>query len=100
MAFLPSAQRKKIGGVASSSFEPVRHLTPMLSLDNSYNAQDILAWHARCAKTLGRDDFEMIVESKIDGVSCSLKYQDGILVQGATRGDGKIGEDITVKGNG
>ena len=86
---------QKIGGVASSSFEPVEHLTPMLSLDNSYNAEDILAWHARCAKALGRDDFEMVVESKIDGVSCSLKYQDGILVQGATRGDGKVGEDIT-----
>ena len=91
-AFSPT---QKIGGVASSSFAPVQHLTPMLSLDNSYNAEDILAWHARCAKTLGRDDFEMIVESKIDGVSCSLKYQDGILVQGSTRGDGKIGEDIT-----
>ena len=86
---------QKIGGVASSSFEPVRHLTPMLSLDNSYNAEDILAWHTRCAKALGRDDFEMIVESKIDGVSCSLKYENGVLVQGSTRGDGKIGEDIT-----
>ena len=91
-AFSPT---QKIGGVASSSFEPVQHLTPMLSLDNSYNADDILAWHARSAKALGSDDFEMVVESKIDGVSCSLKYQDGILVQGATRGDGKIGEDIT-----
>jgi DNA ligase (NAD+) len=91
-AFSPT---QKIGGVASSSFEPVRHLTPMLSLDNSYNEDDILAWHARCAKALNCDNFEMIVESKIDGVSCSLKYQDGILVQGATRGDGKIGEDIT-----
>lgn len=91
-AFSPT---QKIGGAASSSFAPVQHLTPMLSLDNSYNAQDILAWHARCAKALGRDDFEMIVESKIDGVSCSLKYEDGILVQGSTRGDGKIGEDIT-----
>lgn len=86
---------QKIGGVASSSFAPVRHLTPMLSLDNSYNAEDILAWHARAVKALGRDDFEMIVESKIDGVSCSLKYENGVLVQGSTRGDGKIGEDIT-----
>lgn len=90
-----SSPTQKIGGVASSSFAPVEHLTPMLSLDNSYNAEDILAWHERCAKVLGRDDFEMIVESKIDGVSCSLKYQDGIFIQGATRGDGKIGEDIT-----
>lgn len=90
-----SSPTQKIGGVASSSFAPVEHLTPMLSLDNSYNAQDILAWHERCAKALGRNDFEMIVESKIDGVSCSLKYENGILVQGSTRGDGKIGEDIT-----
>ena len=90
-----SSPTQKIGGVASSSFEPVEHLTPMLSLDNSYNAQDILVWHERCAKALGRNDFEMIVESKIDGVSCSLKYENGILVQGSTRGDGKIGEDIT-----
>ena len=91
-AFSPT---QKIGGAASSSFAPVQHLTPMLSLDNSYNAQDILAWHARSAKVLGKDDFEMIVESKIDGVSCSLKYEDGVLVQGSTRGDGKTGEDIT-----
>ncbi|MBQ4493375.1 MAG: NAD-dependent DNA ligase LigA [Elusimicrobiaceae bacterium] len=90
-----SSPTQKIGGVASSSFEPVEHLTPMLSLDNSYNAQDILDWHARCAKALGCSDFEMIVESKIDGVSCSLKYENGLLVQGSTRGDGKIGEDIT-----
>ena len=58
-----SSPTQKIGGVASSSFAPVEHLTPMLSLDNSYNAEDILAWHERCAKALGRDDFEMIVEN-------------------------------------
>ncbi len=86
---------QRVGGKASSSFAEVTHRVPMLSLDNSYNEADIRAWHERTAKNLQTDSFEMVVESKIDGVSCSLTYENGILVQAASRGDGKVGEDIT-----
>lgn len=86
---------QQVGGRASRAFEPVRHAVPMMSLDNSYSADEIREWHERTAKILGTQSFEMVVEGKIDGVSCSLTYQDGRLVQAASRGDGKIGEDIT-----
>lgn len=86
---------QRVGGKAGKSFRQVTHAVPMMSLDNSYNAQDIRAWHERAAKLLGTCVFEMVAEAKIDGVSCSLTYENGHLVQAATRGDGKIGEDIT-----
>lgn len=86
---------QRIGGKASKSFAQITHAVPMMSLDNSYSANDILAWHERTAKTLQRHDFDMVLEAKIDGVSCSLTYQDGQLIRAASRGDGKIGEDIT-----
>ncbi len=86
---------QRIGGIASSSFAPAPHLTPMMSLDNTYNEEDIRAWHERTAKNLNRNNFEMAVESKIDGVSISLTYTDSVLTKAATRGDGKTGEDVT-----
>ncbi len=86
---------QQVGGRASRAFSAVQHKVPMMSLDNSYNADDIREWHERTVKLLGRDTFEMVIEGKIDGVSCSLTYQDGHLVQAASRGDGKVGEDIT-----
>ena len=86
---------QKIGGRASPSFAPVVHRTPMMSLDNSYNAEDVRAWHERCAKILSSSSFDMVLEAKIDGVSCSLTYIDGVLTTAASRGDGKTGEDIT-----
>lgn len=86
---------QQVGGKASKSFTQVIHAVPMLSLDNSYNAQDIRAWHERAAKILQTHHFEMVVEAKIDGVSCSLTYENGSLVQAASRGDGEVGEDIT-----
>jgi len=86
---------QRVGGKAGSAFAEVVHKVPMMSLDNSYSADDIRAWYERTAKTLGSTDFEMVVEAKIDGVSCSLTYENGKLVQGASRGDGKVGENIT-----
>ncbi len=86
---------QKVGGTASATFAPVIHGTPMMSLDNSYNADDMRAWHERCAKILSSDNFDMVLEAKIDGVSCSLTYKDGVLTTAASRGDGKTGEDIT-----
>ena len=84
-----------VGGTASRAFSAVVHKVPMMSLDNSYSEDDIREWHERAAKLLGRDTFEMVVEGKIDGVSCSLTYENGRLIQAASRGDGKTGEDIT-----
>lgn len=86
---------QRVGGKASKTFSEVIHAVPMMSLDNSYSEDDIRAWHERTAKTLQRHDFEMVLEAKIDGVSCSLTYEDGKLIRAASRGDGKIGEDIT-----
>lgn len=91
----PDSPTQKVGGQASRAFSEVVHKVPMMSLDNSYNAEDIREWHERAVKILGRDNFEMVVEGKIDGVSCSLTYENGTLVQAASRGDGKVGEDIT-----
>lgn len=86
---------QRVGGKASNSFSAVQHAVPMMSLDNSYSADDIRAWYERAEKILQRNNFELVVEGKIDGVSCSLTYENGILVQAASRGDGKVGEDIT-----
>ena len=86
---------QRVGGKASNVFSQITHRVPMLSLDNSYSPDDIRAWHERAAKALQTDSFEMVLESKIDGVSCSLTYENGILVRAASRGDGRVGEDIT-----
>ena len=86
---------QRIGGQASKTFAQVTHAVPMMSLDNSYSADDIRAWHERTAKTLQKNNFEMVLEAKIDGVSCSLTYENGRLIRAASRGDGRVGEDIT-----
>ena len=86
---------QRVGGKASKAFSEVTHAVPMMSLDNSYSADDIRSWHERTAKQLQRSDFEMVLEAKIDGVSCSLTYENGRLIRAASRGDGKVGEDIT-----
>ena len=86
---------QRVGGKAVNLFTPVKHAVAMMSLDNSYSPEDIREWHERTAKTLQLNDFEMVVEGKIDGVSCSLTYENGVLVKAASRGDGKTGEDIT-----
>ena len=86
---------QRIGGQASKTFAQVTHAVPMMSLDNSYSADDIRAWHERTAKTLQKDIFEMVLEAKIDGVSCSLTYENGQLIRAASRGDGRVGEDMT-----
>lgn len=80
----------------SEKFPPVSHLVPMLSLDNTYNADDLLDWDRRCRELAGTDTIEYCVEPKYDGASISLVYENGQLVRGATRGDGVMGEEITV----
>lgn len=79
----------------SERFNQAAHLVPMLSLDNTYNAQDLYDWDARCKEFAGTNNIEYCVEPKYDGASISLVYENGKLVRGVTRGDGITGEDVT-----
>lgn len=84
--------------VGATPFSKVIHDTPMLSLENAFSEQDLKDFFTRSKKKLAlpdQDSLEIMAEPKIDGLSCSLTYQDGYLIQAATRGDGTIGEDIT-----
>jgi DNA ligase (NAD+) len=83
-------------GEGPKGLEPVTHEIPMLSLDNTYNVEELRDFHDRVVKNLGTEKgLEYVAELKIDGLGVSLFYEDGKLVRGATRGDGKTGEDIT-----
>ena len=83
----------RVGGEAQSSFEKVNHDTPMLSLGNAFNEEDLRKFDQRIRDSIGK--VEYMCELKIDGLAVSLKYEDGRFVQGLTRGDGTTGEDIT-----
>lgn len=83
----------RVGGTPVSAFEKVRHDTPMLSLGNAFNEEDLRAFDKRVRDSVGQVDY--MLELKIDGLAVSLKYEDGRLVQGLTRGDGSTGENIT-----
>jgi len=87
---------RRVGGVRSNTFAPVPHRIPMLSLDNCYAPEEFLEWYERVAKGLKGEPFEMVVEAKIDGLSCSIEYEKGRLVRASTRGDGETGEDVTL----
>ncbi|MCH2519135.1 MAG: NAD-dependent DNA ligase LigA, partial [Dehalococcoidia bacterium] len=76
-------------------FDQVQHRLPMLSLGNAFNEDALQAWYRRVKGLLDDADFDLVCELKIDGLAVSLTYQDGVLVQGATRGDGTAGEDVT-----
>ncbi len=80
----------------SEKFAPVSHLVPMLSLDNTYNAEDLRDWDKRCHDALSEGTIEYCAEPKYDGASISLVYEHDKLVRGATRGDGIMGEEITI----
>jgi len=96
----PDSPTQRVGGAPLAGFEQVRHLEPMLSLANAKNEDELAAWHARVTKLVadaGEDspDLPFVLEPKIDGLAVSLRYEDGLLTVGATRGDGEIGEDVT-----
>ena len=89
---------QQVGGAVSSAFSPVEHLLPMLSLDNAFSPADLVDFYRRVHDRLQIDSvvpLEYACEPKLDGIAVSLRYESGVLIQAATRGDGRTGEDIT-----
>jgi len=91
----PDSPTQRVGGEPIEGFTSVTHSLPMLSIDNTYNADELREFDARVAKVLGEGTYRYIAEPKIDGVAGSLRYEGGRLVLAATRGDGRTGDDIT-----
>src|SRR6266481_9420955 len=91
----PDSPTQRVGAPASNRFAPVEHARPMLSLANAFDETELRAFDQRVRKGLGRDDIGYVCELKIDGLAINLTYEDAKFVQGATRGDGFVGEDVT-----
>jgi DNA ligase (NAD+) len=87
---------QRVGGKPREGVVKVAHSSPMLSLDNTYNVEELRNWERRVHELSGREDVEYVCELKLDGMSLALRYQDGRLEHGITRGDGSVGEDVTL----
>jgi DNA ligase (NAD+) len=87
---------QRVGGKPRAGFVKVPHSSPMLSLDNTYSEDELRDWERRVHELSGRTDVDYVCELKLDGMSLALIYEDGKLVRGITRGDGNIGEDVTL----
>ena len=87
---------QRVGGKPREGFVKVRHSSPMLSLDNTYNEDELRDWERRVHGLSGRKDVDYVCELKLDGMSLALTYEDGKLMRGITRGDGTVGEDVTL----
>lgn len=95
---LPESPTQRVGSAPSKEFHQIQHRIPMLSLDNVFSSEDLLAFYRRLREKVAMDEvgsFSIVGEPKLDGVAVSLLYVDGVLQYGATRGDGQTGEDIT-----
>ncbi|MDW8060309.1 MAG: NAD-dependent DNA ligase LigA [Thermomicrobium sp.] len=91
----PDSPTQRVGAPPLEGFATVQHEIPMLSLGNVFSDAEIRAWAERVYRLSGRSDVEFVTEPKVDGLAVSLLYRDGVLVRGATRGDGYTGEDVT-----
>lgn len=91
----PDSPTQRVGAPVSDMFRPVEHLRPLFSLDNAESREDLDAWEQRIERQLGGPASGFVCELKIDGLAVVLTYREGVLVTGATRGDGTVGEDIT-----
>src|SRR3982075_3707367 len=92
----PDSPTQRVGGKPREGFVKIRHSSPMLSLDNTYSEEELRAWERRVHELSGRKDVDYVCELKLDGRSLSLGYDDGHLARGITRGDGTVGEDVTL----
>ncbi len=86
---------RRVGAAPSQRFAPVEHATPMLSLANAFSSEELRAFDERVRKLLGESAVRYICELKIDGLAVAVRYRDGAFVRGATRGDGRVGEEVT-----
>ncbi|MFE1317062.1 NAD-dependent DNA ligase LigA [Kitasatospora phosalacinea] len=91
----PDSPTQKVGGAPTVLFAPVEHRERLLSLDNAMDGEELAAWAERVATELSGIDYHYLCELKVDGLAVNLTYEHGVLVQAATRGDGRVGEDIT-----
>lgn len=91
----PDSPTQRVGGRPAEGFPEVIHSRPMLSLDNSYNIEELRAFDERCRRLADGRPIEYVAELKIDGLSLALHYENNVLVRGITRGDGRIGEEVT-----
>ncbi len=92
---MPDSPTQRVGGKPREGFVKIAHSTPMLSLDNAYSEDELRNWERRVHELSGRKDIEYVCELKLDGMSLALRYENGKLVRGITRGDGSTGEDVT-----
>ena len=91
----PDSPTQRVGIEPGNKFQKVEHLVPMLSLANAFSAQELEDFHRRISRMLEEEKIDFVTELKIDGAAVSLTYREGLLVGGATRGDGRVGESIT-----
>src|SRR5271163_4561146 len=91
----PDSPTQRVGGKAREGFVKVRHSSPMLSLDNALNADEMRAFDQRIRELLKGEPFEYVAELKLDGLSMAVHYEDGKMLRAITRGDGQVGEDVT-----
>ncbi len=91
----PDSPTQRVAGEPLPGFKKIEHRNRMLSLNDVFSNEEFEAWVKRISKLLGREDIEFFMDIKMDGLACALVYDDGILIQGITRGDGFVGEDVT-----
>ncbi|MGI9103259.1 MAG: NAD-dependent DNA ligase LigA [Terriglobales bacterium] len=91
----PDSPTQRVGGKPREGFVKVAHSSPMLSLDNAYNEQELRDWERRVHELTGQNAVDYVCELKMDGLSMALRYEDGRFLRGVTRGDGSVGEDVT-----
>src|SRR5215471_9171228 len=92
----PDSPTQRVGGKPREGVVKVAHSSPMLSLDNTYNEEELRGWERRVHELSGRKDVDYVCELKLDGMSLALRYENGKLARGITRGDGSVGEDVTL----
>lgn len=91
----PDSPTQRVGSAPLQTFEVVEHRAPLLSLGNCFTLEELQAWHRRAAERMDSDEFAIVSEPKVDGLAMALVYEGGRFVQGATRGDGRQGENVT-----